>query len=59
MALAILLASLMDTLIPAAFQRLGVDPAVSSGPFVNIANDISAIVIYLSLSSVSLKYFAG
>ena len=33
--------------------------AVSSGPFVTIANAISGIVIYLSLSSVFLKYIAG
>ena len=52
MAPSILLASLMGTLVSAAFQRLGIDPAVSSGPLVTIANDISGIVIYLSLSSV-------
>jgi magnesium transporter len=49
----------MGTLIPVAFQRLGIDPAVASGPFVTIVNDISGIVIYLSLSSVFLKYIAG
>ena len=59
MAPAILLASLMGTLVPAAFQRLGIDPAVSSGPLVTIANDISGIVIFLSLSSVFLNYIAG
>jgi magnesium transporter len=58
-ALAIIVASLMGTLIPVAFQRLGIDPAVASGPFVTIVNDISGIVIYLSLSSVFLKYIAG
>jgi magnesium transporter len=59
MALVILVASLMGTLIPAVFQRLGIDPAVSCGPFVTIANDISGIVIYLSLSFVFMKYIAG
>jgi magnesium transporter len=58
-ALVIIVASLMGTLIPVAFQRLGIDPAVASGPFVTIVNDISGIVIYLSLSSVFLKYIAG
>jgi Mg/Co/Ni transporter MgtE len=33
--------------------------AVSSGPFVTIANDISGIVIYLSLSSALLKHISG
>ena len=58
MAAVILVASLMGTLIPVAFQRLGIDPAVSSGPFVTIANDISGIVIYLSISSGFMKYIA-
>jgi magnesium transporter len=58
MAGVIMVASLMGTLIPVAFQRLGIDPAVSSGPFVTIANDISGIVIYLSISSAFLKYIA-
>ena len=40
-------------------QRLGIDPAVASGPFVTMVNDISGIVIYLSLSSAFLKYIAG
>ena len=58
MAGVIMVASLMGTLIPVAFQRLGIDPAVSSGPFVTIANDISGIIIYLSISSAFLKYIA-
>ncbi len=56
MAGVILVASLMGTLIPVLFQKLGLDPAVSSGPFVTIANDISGILIYLSISSAFLKY---
>jgi magnesium transporter len=55
MALVILVASLTGTLIPAAFPRLCIDSAVSSGPFVTTASDISGIVIYLSRSSVFLK----
>jgi magnesium transporter len=56
MAMVIIVASFMGTLIPVIFQRLGIDPAVSAGPFVTIANDISGIVIYLSLSTAFLKY---
>ncbi len=56
MVMVIIVASFMGTLIPVFFQRLGIDPAVSSGPFVTIANDISGIVIYLILSTAFLKY---
>ena len=41
------------------FQRLGIDPAVSSGPFVTMANDISGFLIYLSISSVFLEHIVG
>jgi magnesium transporter len=56
MAMVILFASLMGTLVPVIFKRLGIDPAVSSGPFVTMANDLSGILIYLSISSAFMKY---
>ena len=56
MAAAILVASLMGTLVPIVFNRLGVDPAVASGPFVTTANDITGLLIYLSISTLLLKY---
>jgi magnesium transporter len=56
MAAAIMVASLMGTLVPIIFKRLGVDPAVASGPFVTTANDITGILIYLSISTLFLKY---
>ena len=59
MAVAIVVASLMGTLVPIAFKRLGVDPAVASGPFVTTANDITGILIYLSISTLFLKYIVS
>jgi magnesium transporter len=56
MATAIVVASLMGTVVPFVFKRLGIDPAVSSGPFVTTANDITGILIYLSISTLFLKY---
>jgi magnesium transporter len=58
MAIVIMAASLMGTLVPMIFQRLNIDPAVSSGPFVTMVNDISGILIYLSISTAFLKYIA-
>jgi magnesium transporter len=56
MGTAIVVASLMGTVVPFVFKRLGIDPAVSSGPFVTTANDITGILIYLSISTFFLKY---
>ena len=59
MAVAIVVASLMGTRVPIIFKRLGVDPAVASGPFVTTANDITGILIYLSISTLFLKYIVS
>ncbi|MFH1623998.1 MAG: magnesium transporter [Pseudomonadota bacterium] len=56
MFIGITVASVMGTLIPATFKKLNIDPAIASGPFVTTANDITGIVIYLSIATVFLKY---
>lgn len=56
MAAAILVASFMGTVVPIIFKRLGIDPAVAAGPFVTTANDISGILIYLTVATAFLKY---
>jgi len=50
-ALAITMAGTLGTLLPLAFHKVGVDPAVSSGPFVTILNDLFCITIYLGLGA--------
>ena len=53
---AIIVAALMGCLIPIFFKKISVDPAISSGPFVTTANDITGLLIYLSLSTALIKY---
>jgi magnesium transporter len=48
---AILLASINGAMIPMIFERLGIDPAVASGPLVTTSNDITGIIIYFSLAA--------
>ena len=52
----ITIASAMGALIPAVFKGLDIDPAIASGPFVTTVNDITGIVIYLSIATLFLKY---
>ncbi len=52
MLVAILAASLIGTLAPAAFKKIKVDPAVSAGPFVTTFNDIMAITIYFTIATI-------
>jgi magnesium transporter len=53
---AITVASVMGTLMPILLRRLGIDPAISSGPFVTAANDITGLVIYLGLATALLQH---
>lgn len=50
MVLAMLVSALSGTLIPLLFKRVGVDPAVASGPLITTVNDLVAVVAYYGLS---------
>lgn len=47
---AMIISSLMGSLIPMFFKKIGVDPAVASGPMITTLNDLIAVVTYYSLS---------
>ena len=56
MFMAISFAAAMGTLVPVAFKKIDIDPAVSSGPLVTTFNDITSLSIYLGLATLLLQY---
>lgn len=50
MVLAMLISSLSGTVIPIFFQKIGVDPAVASGPLITTVNDLVAVISYYGLA---------
>ncbi len=52
--LAMIISSLVGTVIPMFFHKLKVDPAVASGPLITTVNDLVAVVAYYSLAGVLL-----
>ena len=46
----VLLASLMGTITPLILDRLGVNPALASGPFITTANDLLGLAVYFSVA---------
>ena len=50
MVLAMLASSLSGTIIPILFKKLGVDPAVASGPLITTINDLVAVISYYGLT---------
>ena len=49
-------ASMMGVLFPLTFNKLKIDPAVASGPFIITMNDAFSLLIYFALVSLMLKY---
>ena len=50
MVVAMVFSSAVGTLVPLFFKRVGVDPAVASGPLITTINDLVAVVTYYGLS---------
>ena len=48
--LAMLISSLVGTLIPMFFHKIHIDPAVASGPLITTVNDLLAVVTYYGLA---------
>jgi magnesium transporter len=53
---AIIVAATTGTLVPVVLKKLNIDPAISSGPFVTTANDITGLLIYLGLATYLLQH---
>jgi len=51
----VLLGTLAGSMLPLLLQRLGLDPATSSAPFVATIVDVTGIVIYFSVASMLLR----
>jgi magnesium transporter len=48
--LAMIISSLVGTLVPLFFHKIKVDPAVASGPLITTVNDLVAVVTYYGLA---------
>ena len=46
----IILSSFIGTAFPILLSKLGIDPAVASGPFITTLNDIVAVIVYFGLT---------
>lgn len=49
-------ATLSGSLIPLLMQRLNIDPAVASGPFITTLNDLTSILIYFGMATAFMSY---
>jgi magnesium transporter len=47
----VLFASVFGTIVPIVLEKLKIDPAIATGPFVTVTNDIVGMLIYMLISS--------
>src|SRR5690625_3760613 len=50
------IATLSGSVIPIVMDRLKIDPAVASGPFITTINDIISILVYFGIATSFLSY---
>lgn len=53
-AVAVTLANILGSMLPFVFKRVGLDPAVTSGPFIASLMDVSGILIYFTIATTVL-----
>ena len=49
-----IVATLLGSLFPLVINRLGIDPALASGPFITTVMDVTSMLIYFSLATIFL-----
>ena len=52
----IIIASLIGTFVPIILDRMNIDPAMATGPFITTSNDIFGILIYFSIAKAILGF---
>jgi magnesium transporter len=50
--------AMMGVLLPTFFHRLGIDPAITAGPFITAIQDATGIIIYLGLATLLLPWIS-
>ena len=46
----VMFASIFGTLVPMTLEKLKIDPAIATGPFISITNDIIGMLIYMGIT---------
>jgi magnesium transporter len=55
----VVFASVFGTFVPLTLEKFKIDPALATGPFISITNDIIGMVIYMLISSSLLATFGA
>lgn len=53
----VIFATVFGTFVPLTLERLNIDPALATGPFIQITNDVVGMLIYVGISSQLLTVY--
>ncbi len=51
----VMFATLLGTIIPLTLEKIHINPALATGPFIQISNDIVGLIIYVNISTMFLR----
>lgn len=55
----VMFATMLGTVVPLTLEKLKINPALATGPFIQISNDILGLIIYVCISTYCLKIFGA
>ena len=55
----VIFATIFGTLVPLTLERLKINPALATGPFIQITNDVVGLLIYVGMSTLMLVKLTG
>ncbi len=53
----VMFATLLGTLVPLTLEKIHINPALATGPFIQISNDIIGLIIYVSIARMFMGIF--
>ncbi|MDO4320369.1 MAG: magnesium transporter [Bacteroidales bacterium] len=53
----VMFASILGTVVPLTLEKIHINPALATGPFIQISNDIVGLIIYVGISGFFLNLF--
>ena len=51
----VIFATLLGTIVPLTLEKIHINPALATGPFIQISNDIVGLIIYVNISTMFLR----
>lgn len=55
----VMFSSILGTVVPLTLEKLHINPALATGPFIQISSDLIGLMIYVGVSTLCLSAFAG